>query len=215
MKAGVTLSHMQKINQPCWKKQNIIIRMIMNKYDAFHLIKKKHLILVSLISTLYREFSFPKVDLDRASGLDSLSTLLQKGYYPKQLDSIMWLVHWDPKLLLEWTLLMTIYIWVWYVVRKLAEHDCMLKLFQTILHTSVYGTCFPIQQDHLLLWQTPRYTSAFFGTQITQPKGTQNPLKENSIRRLSWGCSIQIQFGNIFSVHSSIWIWKLWKRFFN
>lgn len=60
---------MQKINQPWWKKQNIIIRMIMNKYDAFNLIKQIHFILVSLISTLYREFSFWKVDLARAAGL--------------------------------------------------------------------------------------------------------------------------------------------------
>lgn len=117
-----------------------------------------------------------------------------------------------------WNGLIAIYRWVQYVVRKLAEHNCMLKLFQSILNTSVYGIYFPILQDHLLLWQPPRNTSAFFGTQITQPKGNTKSSPtlnscEISIRRLSWGCSIQIQFGNIFSAHNSMWIWKLWKSF--
>lgn len=143
---------------------------------------------------------------------------MQKGHCPKQLDSITLLVHWDPKLLLEWTLLMAIYIWVWYVVRKLAEHDCMLKLFQSILHTSLYGTCFPTHQDHLLLWHPPRYTSAcFWDTDHTTKGNTKSSLNLNSseisIRRLSCGCSIRIQFGNIFLAHNTIWIWKLWKNF--
>lgn len=97
------------------------------------------------------------------------------------------------------------------------------EMYQTISthwHISFYGTCFPIQQDHLLLWQPPRYTSRLFWDTDHTAKGNtkSSPILnycEISIRRLSWGCSIQIQFGNIFSAHNSIWIWKLWKSFVN
>lgn len=191
----------------------------MNKYDVFHLIKKKKLVLISLISTLYREFSFPKVDLARASGLGSLSALLQKGYYPKQLDSIMWLVHWDTKLLLEWTLLMAIYM----------STVCGQEVGRTQLHVEIVS----INITHFSLWNMlpnpagpPIIMAApqihfrlFWDTDHTAKGNTKSsPILnycEISIRRLSWGCSIQIQFGNIFSAHNSIWIWKLWKSFVN
>lgn len=95
---------------------------------------------------------------------------------------------------------------------------CGQEVGRTQLHAEIVS----INIKHFTLWNIlpnpegppitmaapQKYFRLFWDTAHTTKGNTKSSPTLNSceisIRRLSWGCSIQIQFGNIFSAHNSI-----------